>query len=204
MIPFKNVLKTLVLTLFRLHYGILFSFLLNKYYLRGLRIKDLQALLPEFYESHLLPSISTEMLSEIEDLCRNNYSIYFISGTLDFIVDYIICKLKAAGGAGSRIEVKNGMITGKLLGTYPIHRGKIIRLNRLLKGQQINWEKSIAYGDSFFDIPLFNLFGNAVAVHPDFVLRKEAVRRGWRIVDRKVKLDNFLNRIWIEKFFRKV
>ncbi|NQT24038.1 HAD-IB family phosphatase [candidate division KSB1 bacterium] len=202
-IPFRNVLKTVILTFFRLPHGILFSFLKNKYYLHDIEMQTIQDVLPAFYESILQPALSQDLLQEMEDLRKKDYAIYLVSGTLDFIVEFLILKLDATGGAGSRVEIKNGKLTGRLLGHYPVHREKVLILKQLLKGKKVDWEKSICFGDSYFDIPLLSLFGNVVAVHPDFGLRKEAIRRGWRIVTRRPRIDNPLFRIWTERFFRK-
>ncbi|WP_313890892.1 HAD-IB family hydrolase [Psychrobacillus sp.] len=51
-----------------------------------------------------------------------------------------------------------------------------------LKGKEIDWENSYAYGDSFSDLPVLELVGNPVAVKPEGKLRKIAATRGWEII----------------------
>jgi HAD superfamily hydrolase (TIGR01490 family) len=202
-IPFRNILKSLLFTLLWMPHGVFHSFLKNKYYLQGVEIERIRDILPAFYESFLYPALSEDLMKEMEDLRNQGYAIYLLSGTLDFIVEFLVRKLDAAGGAGSCVEIRDDKITGRILGHYPMDRGKILRLNRLLNGKKVDWEKSVAYGDSYFDIPLLSKFGNAVAVHPDIGLRKEAMRRGWRIITRHSTARNPLFRIWVERFYRK-
>lgn len=203
-IPFRNIIKTWFRTIIRLPDGFVFSFLENKYYLRGIELQSIQKLLPSFYEQILSPVLSKDLLDEMSELRNRGYIIYLISGTLDFIVDFLVRQWGAAGGAGSCLEIRNGRITGSLVGHYPIHYRKVSLLKCLLDGKPVDWNRSIAYGDSVFDLPLLSLFGNVVAVHPDVGLLKEARRRGWRIISRSPRTKNPLFRIWIEKFYRKV
>ena len=51
-----------------------------------------------------------------------------------------------------------------------------------LEGQQIDWENSYAYGDSFSDLPVLELVGNPVAVNPEEKLRSVAKARNWEII----------------------
>lgn len=53
---------------------------------------------------------------------------------------------------------------------------------KVLEGQQIDWENSYAYGDSFSDMPVLELVGNPVAVKPEEKLRTVAKERGWEII----------------------
>jgi phosphoserine phosphatase len=38
------------------------------------------------------------------------------------------------------------------------------------------------YSDSYTDLPLLEFSGHPVAVNPDRFLRREALKRGWRIL----------------------
>jgi len=51
-----------------------------------------------------------------------------------------------------------------------------------LEGQQIDWQNSYAYADSYSDLPVFDLVGNPIAVDPDERLENHAVSNKWTIV----------------------
>lgn len=53
---------------------------------------------------------------------------------------------------------------------------------KTLEGQQVDWEHSFAYGDSYSDLPVLELVGNPVAVRPEERLQKIAVEREWTIL----------------------
>ena len=60
---------------------------------------------------------------------------------------------------------------------------KTLKVHEALDGQQIDWENSYAYGDSFSDMPVLELVGNPVAVRPEEKLRSLANERGWEVMD---------------------
>ena len=64
----------------------------------------------------------------------------------------------------------------------PVNTGseKVRRLLRLLAGRSL-WA---AYGDTLADVPMLELSPQPVAVCPDRHLRRVALRRGWRIIER--------------------
>jgi HAD superfamily hydrolase (TIGR01490 family) len=59
---------------------------------------------------------------------------------------------------------------------------KVKSILQVLEGQQIDWENSYAYGDSYSDLPVLELVGNPVAVKPEEKLRFIAKERDWEII----------------------
>ncbi|WP_252502508.1 HAD family phosphatase [Sporosarcina sp. Marseille-Q4943] len=53
---------------------------------------------------------------------------------------------------------------------------------KALQGEQIDWEQSFAYGDSYSDLPVLELVGNPVAVKPEERLKRIALERNWTIL----------------------
>lgn len=51
-----------------------------------------------------------------------------------------------------------------------------------LKGKQIDWGQSFAYGDSYSDLPVLELVGNPVAVRPEERLKQIAEERNWTLL----------------------
>lgn len=202
LIPLRNILRMLCVALLRLPTGLFHALVENKYYLHGMEIAEIRSLMPDFYTSFLEPALSKTLMEEMRVLKERGYAVFLVSGTLDFIVNHLIRTLELTGGAGADMQIRDGRITGRLIGRYPIDRGKIARLKILLKGMRVDWDKSTAYADSCFDIPLLSLFGRSVAVHPDAVLRREAERRGWRIIHREPGFNHPVSRIWADRFYR--
>ncbi|MGO4887539.1 HAD family hydrolase [Anaerobacillus sp. MEB173] len=57
------------------------------------------------------------------------------------------------------------------------------RLYEYFSNENIDWRNSTAYGDSYSDLSILNLVGHPVAVQPDPRLRREAVKRKWKIIE---------------------
>ena len=77
--------------------------------------------------------------------------------------------------------------SGRLLGTYdePLcyGQGKVVRAERLADERSIDLGRSFFYTDSLSDLPMLERVGEPRVVAPDPRLRREARRRGWRVLD---------------------
>ena len=59
---------------------------------------------------------------------------------------------------------------------------KTEKVMETLEGNEIDWEHSFAYGDSYSDLPVLELVGNPVAVKPEERLKKLAEERNWTVL----------------------
>jgi phosphoserine phosphatase len=76
------------------------------------------------------------------------------------------------------VEVKDGLVTGRLTGEVSVRDTKARRVRDTLGGQPVDY----AYGDSTSDVPLLEMAKEPVAVHPNDGLRQIASEKGWRII----------------------
>ncbi len=157
------------------------AILRNKFYLYGLDVRFIRSLLPEFFEHQLKPLLSTKMISSMNRFKSAGFTVLLISGTLDFVLDFLIRTLRADGGMGTRVEIREGKFTGRVYGVYPFYRDKVTALAQVLDGKRVNWKASYGFADSWADVPLLSLFGHPIAVNPDWGLRREALRQGWAV-----------------------
>jgi len=81
----------------------------------------------------------------------------------------------------TRLEVKNGHFTGKLVRPICHGRGKLIWAERFCAENGIDLALSYFYTDSIRDLPVLEKVAHPVAVNPDLFLRRTARKRGWRI-----------------------
>ncbi|GAB4514730.1 MAG: HAD family hydrolase [Anaerolineae bacterium] len=82
----------------------------------------------------------------------------------------------------TRLEVKDGHFTGRLVEPACYGPGKVHWVERYAEARGIDLERSYFYSDSATDLPLLERVGNPVAVNPDRRLRRVARRRGWPIM----------------------
>jgi HAD superfamily hydrolase (TIGR01490 family) len=83
-------------------------------------------------------------------------------------------------GIGTRVEVRDGMLTGRLDGPFCHGVGKLARLRDELAWADLR--RATVYSDAGSDLPLLEACGFPVAVRPDRVLRAVARRSGWPVV----------------------
>lgn len=181
MLPFTNVLRVFIHFFQNILKGIHEAALRNKLYMYGVDEKILQSLLPRLYKEHLESRISSYAYQRIQDLKNKGYTILLLSGTLDFIVQLLVQKLKLDAGIGSKMEIINYRYTGRIIGPHPFHRTKVQILKDWLNGREIDYSASWAFGDSWADVPLLESFGHPIALNPGHVLKWRAKIRGWQI-----------------------
>jgi phosphoserine phosphatase len=61
--------------------------------------------------------------------------------------------------------------------------GKANRLVAAFEGRQVDWSGSVAYADSYSDLPILHLVGHPVAVCPDKDLAAVLPELGWRVME---------------------
>jgi HAD superfamily hydrolase (TIGR01490 family) len=96
------------------------------------------------------------------------------------LVEAVTVALGAHRAVGTRIEVVDGVLTGRLDGPFCYGTGKLEGLEREVG--RLDLATATAYADSGSDLPLLERCGTAVAVNPDAELRRWAAREGWPVV----------------------
>jgi HAD superfamily hydrolase (TIGR01490 family) len=109
-----------------------------------------------------------------------------VTATNDFMATPFAHALGIEHLLASPAEQCDGRFTGEIAGELCHGAGKIARVEGWLAGLGLGWDDfahSVFYSDSASDLPLLDRVAEAVAVRPDPVLRREALARGWRIVE---------------------
>jgi HAD superfamily hydrolase (TIGR01490 family) len=190
LLPSANLIRAFAWIPRLMPLGLKEAVLRNKFYLYGMDARFVRGLLPEFFRSQLKPLLSRKLLERMRRLKEDGYGIVLISGTLDFVLDFLIEALDAHAGLGTQVSTVNGKFTGRTFGVYPFHRDKITALKKILDGRPVRFDESTAFADSWADVPLLSLFRHPVAVNPDWILRKECRRRGWTVITESVNHRN--------------
>jgi len=81
----------------------------------------------------------------------------------------------------TRLEVEDGVFTGRIVEPICFGEGKIYWLQQLIEEHGIDLAKSWFYTDSVTDLPLLDLVGHPVVTNPDLLLYRMAVRRCWPV-----------------------
>ncbi|MBJ7536091.1 HAD family hydrolase [Marinomonas transparens] len=108
--------------------------------------------------------------------------VVIISATGIHLVAPIAHHLGVKHALGIDIEIKDGHITGELVGTPTFREGKVIRAEQWAKEHGFPMEDTYFYSDSHNDLPLLEKAHYPIAVDPDPILEKTAKERNWQII----------------------
>jgi phosphoserine phosphatase len=86
------------------------------------------------------------------------------------------------GAAGSKLEKRDGLYTGRFDGPYCYRKGKPVRMREIAERDGLDLAASWAYSDSESDLPMLRAVGHPVAVNPDGPLAKVAKEEGWDVM----------------------
>jgi phosphoserine phosphatase len=86
------------------------------------------------------------------------------------------------GAAGSGLEARDGVYTGRLDGPFCYREGKPARMREIAERDGIDLAASYAYSDSVSDVPMLRAVGHPVAVNPDAELLRTARAEGWDVM----------------------
>ena len=131
------------------------------------------------------PMITNEAKDLVESHRKENHKLLIITATNSYITKPIADLFGIEDLIGTDLEELNGQFTGKVSGLPSFQEGKITRLNSWLEEGGLKFkdlEKTFFYSDSMNDIPLLERVSNPVAVNPDEILEKKAIKKNWPII----------------------
>jgi HAD superfamily hydrolase (TIGR01490 family) len=151
----------------------------------GHRAKDLKDLVDEVYEKHIRLKLWPETVRLAKDHIAEGREVWLVTAAPQELGDVIAKRLGLTGAIGTKVERKNGILTGQLVGK-PIHGPtKRVAIKELAKTRNLSLKKSYAYSDSHNDLPMLTAVGHPVAVNPDKILTRYAKAADWPIYDFK-------------------
>jgi HAD superfamily hydrolase (TIGR01490 family) len=149
----------------------------------GMSEDRLLLLAEEAFKKVLLPSLYPAAKALVEQNVRAGHRIVLISGALDWIAQHLAEHLGAHEIIANRLEMKNGVATGKLL--KPVVAGpekaRLIREHARAGGHDL--DECYAFSDSYSDLPMLSVVGHPAAVNPDKRLSLLAKAYSWPSFD---------------------
>jgi len=107
--------------------------------------------------------------------------VVIVSGATRFVVEPLAERLGIEHFLYTRLEVEDGLFTGRVIEPICFEEGKIYWLQQFIEEQDIELAKSWFYTDSVTDLPLLELVGHPVVTNPDPLMYRAARRRHWPI-----------------------
>lgn len=151
-------------------------------WVKGKPEAELAELCQYVFREVLLPSLFQEAVTEISAHKDNNARVIILSSSLNYICCAISESLGLDGFICSSLEAREGYLTGRPAGTLCYGEEKLHRMNGYCAANNLNKSDVWYYSDSISDLPALSFVGNPVCINPDKALRREAIKRGWRIL----------------------
>jgi HAD superfamily hydrolase (TIGR01490 family) len=148
----------------------------------GMRLADVSAAMIEDYHEVLGRRVFPGARARIAEHRLHGDRVVLVSGSLDFVIAPLAAELGADDVLAARMEVRDGVLTGRLIGPPFAGTEKERRVREFAAARGIDLAASTAYGDSLSDLPVLELAGHAVAVNPDRSLARVARARGFTIL----------------------
>ena len=143
-----------------------------------------EKLLDIFMNEIIEPMINIYILRILHKHYEAGDTLLLASATNSILVNRIGARLEFKNIIGTDPEVKDGSITGKILGDPAIGDGKLKKVVSWMRDNgKLDFGETTFYSDSINDLPLLESVEKPIAVNPDDRLRKTSVLRGWEIVD---------------------
>ena len=143
-----------------------------------------EKLLDIFMKEIIEPMVNVYILRVLHEHYEAGDTLHLASATNTILVNRIGARLDFKNIIGTDPEIKNGSITGKILGDPAIGDGKLKKVVSWMQDNgKLDFRETTFYSDSINDLPLLESVEKPIAVNPDDSLRKESILRGWEIID---------------------
>ena len=145
----------------------------------GMTEDRLLLLARDAFEKVIRPSIYPAAKGLVQKSLDAGHTVVFVSGALDCILRLLAEHLGAQDIIANRLELKDGVCTGKML--KPVVAGpekaRLIREHARSGGHDL--DECYAFSDSYSDVPMLSVVGHPAAVNPDKRLALLAKAYSW-------------------------
>ena len=110
----------------------------------------------------------------IEEMHQRGYKVGIVSGGFHEMADELATKLNVDYVKANRLEVKDGKLTGKVLGTIVTKEVKKAILRQWAEENNLTLAQTIAVGDGANDLPMILTAGIGIAFNAKPFVREQA------------------------------
>lgn len=152
-------------------------------FIGGHNVKEIIAIGAEVYDQYVSPAIWQGTIEIANQHLANNEEVWLVTATPQDMAEIIANRLGFTGALGTKAETKDGIYTGKMIGSLLHGKEKSVAICELTRQRNIDLKKCYAYSDSHHDIPLLETVGHPAVINPDTLLQIRAIRDNWPIHD---------------------
>jgi HAD superfamily hydrolase (TIGR01490 family) len=150
-------------------------------FLKDRRVAELERLNPMVLAG-VLPRLYPKMLQTAYEHQDAGRPVFIVTAASQGTAEMLAHVLFFDGAAGSKLEQRDGVYTGRFDGPFCYGEGKPVRMKELADEKGVDLAESWAYSDSASDLPMLRAVGHPVAVNPDAELARVAREAGWDVM----------------------
>jgi HAD superfamily hydrolase (TIGR01490 family) len=132
----------------------------------------------------MVPLLRPSVMSELRCAQEQGYHTVLLSGSYETLIKFVGVSIGVDTVIGTALCYKNGIVDTECELDVVCGEDKAARLHAAFAGQPVDWAESIAYADSYSDLPVLRRVGYPVAVCPDRDLAALLPQPGWRVIER--------------------
>ena len=151
--------------------------------LRGHPESRMIELCTQWFRDSVEHFIRPEMPSLVDAHKDAGHRVCLLTASTPYVAVPVCERLGIEDWIASRLEVADGLFTGKPVTPVCYGEGKIHWAAQWALDHDIDLAHSFFYTDSITDLPMLKVVGHPVLVNPDRRLRREGKLRGWPIYD---------------------
>jgi HAD superfamily hydrolase (TIGR01490 family) len=151
----------------------------QRVYLVGQPYDKMRKLARRCFETDIKPRLSRAGLEAIKAHKAQGHMIVLLSGSLDFLLEPLKGYVGADHLIAAHMEVKDGRLTGKIVGDFPYGSHKAVLIKHFAEEHNLDFSQSYAYADHHTDHEVLRLFGNPVVVNARPKMQEIATQEGW-------------------------
>jgi putative phosphoserine phosphatase/1-acylglycerol-3-phosphate O-acyltransferase len=148
---------------------------------RGITEASMDALGQEVFDKHLATQIFPESRALVRAHRERGHTIAIVSSALPSQVDPVARELGVEHVLCTRLEAKDGVLTGAVAHPTCFGRGKLLAAEDLAEHCDLDLDASYFYTDSIDDLPLLENVGHPRPTNPDRRLAQIAKERRWPV-----------------------
>ncbi len=148
---------------------------------RGLAESVLQEIGQEVFEKHLATEIYPESRALVKAHQEMGHTVAIVSSATHYQADPLARDLGISHVLCTRLEVENGIFTGRVVHPTCYGEGKAEAVRRLAAERDLDLEGSYFYTDSHEDLPLLEAVGKPRPLNPNRRLAQLAKERRWPV-----------------------
>ena len=148
---------------------------------RGLPEASLQELGREVFTKHLATQIYPESRALVKAHQHAGHTVAIVSSATPYQVDPLAEELGVKHVLCTRLESKDGVLSGRVVHPTCFGRGKLLAAEDLSDLCGLDLEQSYFYSDSVDDLPLLENVGRPRPTNPDDRLAQIAKERQWPV-----------------------